>query len=276
MTLLLVCQVLLKLFLPRLVLFCHFLRDVGVALLLKFEFGLKVVLAVSLVDVLREGTVLGQKQERNVQGLCVVRLGVFLGDQFHVEQVFLQDEADLGGNAEVGRSDEHNFLQHRVLRQLVRVLDARVQLLLFHHVQVHHVADVQVENPVLRVLHSEGVAHIQFEPLVFLDVHQLFQGRERNLESLAPIPEIDLSVLLDHVLVSVDGRLLTFVFKLFDDTGELLKQRVGLNDERLENLDRLLDVDIPRQVASISHGHFDLLEVGVICIGFENRFAFLK
>ena len=257
-------------------LFCHFLRDIGVALLLKFEFGLKVVLAVSLVDVLREWTVLGQKQESNVEGLCVVRLRVFFGDQLHVEQVFLQDEADLGGNAEVGRSDEHDFLQHRVLRQLVRVLDACVQLLLFHHVQVHHVANVQVENPVLRVFHSERVPHIQFESLVFLNVDQFFQSRERNLESLAPISEIDLAVLLDHVLVSVDGRFLTFVFKLFHDAGELLKQRVSLNDERLENFDRLLDVDIPCQVTSISHGHLDLLEVGIICVGFENRFAFLK
>ena len=47
-----VCKVLLELLLPRLVLLCHLLRDVGVALLLEFELGLEVVLAVSLVDVL--------------------------------------------------------------------------------------------------------------------------------------------------------------------------------------------------------------------------------
>ena len=56
----------------------------------------------------------------------------------------------------------------------MRVLDVSVQLLLLHHVEVHDIANIQVEYPVLRVLDTESIPHIQLESLVFLDVDEFF------------------------------------------------------------------------------------------------------
>ena len=64
----------------------------------------------------------------------MVRLTVFLCDQLHVEQLFLEDKADLCRDTEVGRSDQNDFLKHGVLGELMGVFNLGVQLLLFHHV----------------------------------------------------------------------------------------------------------------------------------------------
>lgn len=181
-----------------------------------------------------------------MERLGVVRLTVLLGDQLDVEQLLLQDEANLRRDAKVGRGDQDDLLKHRVLRQLMRVLDIRVQLLLFHHVQMHHVANVQIEYPVLRVFDSERVPHVQLEALIFLNIDQLLERGEGDFQSLATVAEVNLPVLLDHILVAVDGRLLTLVLKLLDNAGELLQQWVRLNDQGFEHLDGLLDVDVPR------------------------------
>ena len=137
------------LFLPR-----KFLIDVGCPLLVELELGLKEVLDVGLADVLGEWAVSGEEQQREVQRLGVVRFTIFLGHAFDVGHLFLQNESDLRGHTEVGRCYENYFLEHCVLGQLVSVFDTSIQLLFLHHVQVHHVSNVQVENPVLSVFHA--------------------------------------------------------------------------------------------------------------------------
>ena len=101
------------------------------------------------------------------------RFTIFLRDKLYVQQVFLEDETNLCRDAKVGRCDEHNFLKHRVLSELVSILKFCVELLLLHHIKVHHVAYIEVEDPVLAVLDAKRVAHIQFESLVFLYAYQL-------------------------------------------------------------------------------------------------------
>ena len=108
----------------------------------------------------------------------MVRLTVFLGDQLDIEKVLLKDETNLCGDAEVRRCDQDDFFEHGIFGELVRVLNICVQLLLFHHIEVHDISNVQVEDPVLRVLHTECVPDIEFESLVFLDIDELFEGGE--------------------------------------------------------------------------------------------------
>lgn len=50
------------------------------------------------------------------------------------------------------------------------VLQLRVQFFSAHHVEVHHVADVQVKDPVLCVFDTECVPHVELEPLVLHEV----------------------------------------------------------------------------------------------------------
>ena len=90
----------------------------------------------------------------------MVRFTVLLRDQFDIEQILLKNESNLSGDAKVSRGDQHDFLQHCVLGQLVSILDVSVQLLLLHHVEVHDIANIQVEYPVLRVLDTESIPHI--------------------------------------------------------------------------------------------------------------------
>ena len=40
------------------------------------------------------------------------------------------------------------------------ILDFCIQLLLSHHVKMHDVADVEIEDPVLQILHTERVPHV--------------------------------------------------------------------------------------------------------------------
>lgn len=213
------------------------LREICIPLLLQLKLWLQIVLAVSLVDVLRQGTIFWQEKKSDVESLCVESFTVFLCDEFDIEQIFLKNEADLCGDAEVSRGDEDNLFKHSVFGELVGVLDLGVELLLSHHVQVHHIANVQVEDPVLRVLYAQGIPHVQLESLISLQVDQLLQTGETYFQSAPPVLEITLAVLFYHFLVAVDSCFLAFVFKLFYNRCQLLQQRVRLDYQRLEHLD---------------------------------------
>lgn len=106
------------------------------------------------------------------------RLAVFLGDQLHVQQVFLKDKTDLSCDTEVGRCYQHNFLEHRVFGELVCVFKLSIELLFLHHIEVHHIPNVQIEDPVLTVLHPKRVADIQLKSLVFFYINQLLHSSE--------------------------------------------------------------------------------------------------
>ena len=133
------------------------------------------------------------------------RFTVFLGDQLHVQQLFLQDKANLGSDTEVGRCYKYNFLKHRVFSELMSIFEFCIELLFFHHIEVHHISNIKVENPVLAIFHAKCVAHIQLESLILFNVNQLLQSCERNLQTLSTITKVKLAVLFDHFLVTIDG-----------------------------------------------------------------------
>jgi hypothetical protein len=80
----------------------------------------------------------------------------------------------------------------------MRVFKLRVQFFGTHHVKVHHIANVQVEDPVLRVLYTESVADIQFESLVRHDVEKFFFLLEAYAKLFALV--FELCTVLTHQL----------------------------------------------------------------------------
>ena len=79
-------------------------------MLLQLQLRLQIVLAVSLVDVLRQRAIFWQEEKSDVESLCVESFTVFLCDELDIEQVFLENEADLCCDAEVSRGYEDNLL----------------------------------------------------------------------------------------------------------------------------------------------------------------------
>ena len=99
---------------------------------------------------------------------------VFLGNRLvRREYAFLKNESYLSRNTKVCRGNEDDLLQHSVFCQLVRILDPRVELLLSHHIKMHHIADIQIVDPVLHILQAKIVPHIELECLIFLNLSQL-------------------------------------------------------------------------------------------------------
>ena len=97
------------------------------------------------------------------------------------------------------------------------VFDTGIQLLFLHHVEVHHVSNVQVENPILSVFHTERIPHVHLVPLIILQLLKLLVVREANPEAFPSFSEIRLPILLDELLVTQDCRLLALVLELLDD-----------------------------------------------------------
>ena len=62
------------------------------------------------------------------------------------------------------------------------ILELGVEFFRAHHVEVHHISNVKVEDPVLGVLHPKRVAHIKLEPLFLNHVEQLAFLLKKNLE----------------------------------------------------------------------------------------------
>lgn len=123
------------------------------------------------------------------------RLAVLFREAFALGgQLLSHDETHLSCDAEVGDADKDYLLEHRVFPQLVRGLlqapfSAVVQLFRVHEGQVHHVADVEVENPVslpgrlalgqLSLLVEKLVPHTQGVPDVNLELLALAGELER-------------------------------------------------------------------------------------------------
>ena len=73
---------------------------------------------------------------------------IFLRYVFNVRDLLLEDKPDLSGNTEIGRADEDHFLKHCVFGEFVSIFYPGVQFLVSHHIEVHHVAYIQIEDPV--------------------------------------------------------------------------------------------------------------------------------
>lgn len=91
-----------------------------------------------------------------MQGFRVKCLTVFAAEfSSHTCQfLLLNNKLHLCRNAEVSCDNQHNFLQHGIFAQLMALLNFSVQLISSQTVKVHHVANVEVENPVLLILNA--------------------------------------------------------------------------------------------------------------------------
>ena len=79
-------------------------------------------------------------------------------------------EPNLSSNTEVGHDIENDLLQHRVFGQLLEDVGLGVELIWIHGGQIHNIANIEIVDPIIVVLDSKGVTHID------LELVQLFKG----------------------------------------------------------------------------------------------------
>jgi len=117
---------------------------------------LEILLFIGLLYVLHERTLRRKKQQCNMQGFRVKCLTVFAAEfRSHTRQLLLfYYKLHLCCDAEVSSDNQHNFLQHCIFAQLMALLNFSVQLISPQTVKVHHVANIEVENPVLLILNA--------------------------------------------------------------------------------------------------------------------------
>ena len=72
---------------------------------------------------------------------------------------FLHDEPHFCANTEIRYADEHDLLKHGILAQFVGGLLLGIQFLCAHETQMHHIADIQVKDPVVCKAQSQYVSH---------------------------------------------------------------------------------------------------------------------
>jgi len=121
-----------------------------------------VVLLVAHEDVVDQRTLGGQEPGGHLQRLAVEELGlaapghgVCVGLLLH-----LHDEAQLGGDAEVGHGQEADLLEDQLAAELVLDAGGGVDVLHREGRDLHDVPDVQRPNPVRLVQVAQQVAHV--------------------------------------------------------------------------------------------------------------------
>ena len=154
----------------------------------------------------------------------------------------IENKADLCCDAKVGRCDEHYFLEHGVFSQFVSILELGVEFFRAHHIEVHHISNVKVEDPVLGVFNSNRVAHIKLEPLFLNHVKQLAFLLKGNLE-LFPLRFKVSAIFLKKVFVPLLSVKFTDLLKFFNFGAELIKNGVCFEDDLLEYFNRLANVN---------------------------------
>jgi len=87
-------------------------------------------------------------------------------------------ESNLSAYAEVCDYIQDDLLEHGVFRQFLEDVLMGVELVRVHRREVHHVAYIQVVDPVVMVFDSQGVSYVDFESLAFLDGVDLFGALE--------------------------------------------------------------------------------------------------
>lgn len=90
----------------------------------------------------------------------------------------LTQKPQLCADAKVSDAEQHDFLENRVSGQLVRVVELQVHLLQAERTQVHHVADVEVQDPVFVSLDAEHAGDD------FLHYARGIAGRRLGLDEL--------------------------------------------------------------------------------------------
>jgi len=97
-----------------------------------------------------------------MQGFCVECLTVFAAQFRSHPCLFLlfNNKLHLGCNTEISCDNQYNFLKHSIFAYFVALLNFSIQLISAQAVEVHHVANIEVENPVLLVLNAKIVAGV--------------------------------------------------------------------------------------------------------------------
>lgn len=177
---------------------------------------------VGLLKVLRERTSRWQEGQHQVQGLGVEGFGVLVGE---LGGALTDQELKLHGDAVVGGGHEHDLLEHGVSGELVRAVDLSEEFLSLEAVQVHHVTDVQIVDPVILGLDAQAVPRIQLQPRVRLQHLQFALLRERDVQ-FAPVVLRRDPVLALQFQVPPFGRLLAHAFEVCQQRGQFTKDRV--------------------------------------------------
>ena len=73
-----------------------------------------------------------------------------------------RQKPELGAHAEVRNRQQDDLLEHRVPAEFVAVVNVEVELLQTHREEVHHISDVQVEDPVV-LLDAEDGLHVALQ-----------------------------------------------------------------------------------------------------------------
>jgi len=135
----------------------------------------RVVLLVVSNDMGHEGALTRQEPCACFQSLSVPHFGLVLLQLLFAldlvaavlgvaDDLFLCDiiveEPELCTNAEVGDCEQDDLLQDGISTQLVRVVDVEVHLFSAEWLQVHHVADIQVKDPVVFFLSYEESSYV--------------------------------------------------------------------------------------------------------------------
>ena len=150
-----------------------------------------------------------------MQWFCMEGLAILLCHTFHIWSLLLENKPNLCSNAEICRTYKNHFLEHCIFCELMSIFDLSVQLLVPHHVQMHNIANVQVENPIELVLDSKRASHIKLIDLLTLKSLKLLQRWETDSEPSPFISVICLTVFLDKFLVSNQSWDVAFVLEFF-------------------------------------------------------------
>lgn len=163
---------------------------------------------------------------------------------------FNSQESKLGPQTEISNSDQHYLLKHGVSIQLMGDLQFGVQLVQVHGREVHDVADVEVEDPVVVVVHAQDVAQREGVPLGGEEGLDLRVGREGDclggrfgfgLGRLdAYVKQGPASCLLQMALSDVIriAHIVSHFFslKLFHHPFQLLKDRMTLHNNLSDHI----------------------------------------
>eukprot|EP00350_Pseudokeronopsis_sp_OXSARD2_P001904 CAMPEP_0170548312 /NCGR_PEP_ID=MMETSP0211-20121228/6640_1 /TAXON_ID=311385 /ORGANISM="Pseudokeronopsis sp., Strain OXSARD2" /LENGTH=380 /DNA_ID=CAMNT_0010853801 /DNA_START=666 /DNA_END=1808 /DNA_ORIENTATION=- len=196
--------------------------------------GDEVVLLVGVDDVADQRTLFGEEEAGNVHGLGVPHLRVLLGD---CGVLLLRQKPQLSPQAEVRHHKQNDLLQHGVFVEFMGAVLLGGELISVHGGQVHDVADVQVEDPVITVFDPQDIPHIQLELVVVFEEVDLGFLLEGDLELF-----LGFFLLAFVELVPLPLAETVHSPELVDDPHELADHWLHLHNHRLQHLGLLLHI----------------------------------
>lgn len=107
------------------------------------------------------------------------------------------------------------------------------ELITAHETQVHDIADIEIEDPVISLLDAQVVSNRYLEVLLLLNLLNLLQIMETNVQFIPLTDEVLFSVSLEQLHVALLRRLLLrcHFLKLVNLRCEFVKDWLGLSND---------------------------------------------